>query len=144
MEKINNINEKIESTLLKRKQLLIDSENMIKKIINTDKNIYEDINCIDNINNMIELDRKIMVYINEFYIISNRYKKLKDNKDFQQLYFNITETEDLINAYKEYYNEVAKKYNKLIRFFPFSIIYRLKGMKEKLFFDRPTNKDSEI
>ena len=136
--------EKINSTLIKRKELIKDSENIIKDIINTNKNIYEDLNGLDNIDNMIEMDKKIMTYINEFYIISNRYKKLKDSSDFQKLYFNIVETEDLINAYKDYYNDVAIKYNKMIKRFPFAIIYKLKGKKQKLFFDRKDNKEIEI
>ena len=83
-----------------------------------------------------------MTYVNEFYIIGSRYKKLKDDVKYQKLYYDILETEDLINAYKEYYNETAIKYNKLINSFPYVIIYKIKGKKTKLFFDRKDEKNS--
>ena len=142
--KITNIEEKLNSTLLKRKELIKDTEKVIKDIIKTDKDIYQDISSLDNINNIIELDRKLMTYVNEFYIISTRYKKLKDNTSYQNLYYDILDTEDLLNAYKDYYNDTALKYNKIISTFPFSIAYKVKGKKKKLFFDKKDEKNSVI
>lgn len=140
--KMSNIEEKINSTLIKRKELIKDSEEVIKEIIKTKKDIYEGINNLNEEKlNMIELDRKLLNYINEFFLIENRYKRLKENENFEKIYFAINETEDLLIAYKDYYNDTADEYNKLIRKFPIVIVAKLKGKKEKLFFDKKLNSD---
>ena len=67
---------------------------------------------------MMELDKKLLVYINEFYLIKDKYKKLKKSEEFNKVFISISETEDNLNAYKEYYNDTIQKYNKLIKTFP--------------------------
>lgn len=142
--KINDIEEKINSTLIKRKTLLQESEKLIKEILKTDKKIFENIDDLSNLKeNMIELDRKLLVYINEFYLIKEKYKKLQNNEEFQKISFSINETEDKLNAYKEYYNDTIKKYNKLIKSFPLIIISFIKRRKEKNFFDKKSINDSD-
>lgn len=135
--KLKNIEEKINSTLINRKTLLMESEDIIKETLKTKKQIYEDIDKLNNANiSMMELDRKLLVYINEFHLINDKYKKLKSNDNFQKIAYKIEQTEDLLDAYKEYYNMVASKYNKYISTFPISIISFIKGRKEKSFFDK--------
>lgn len=135
--KLKNIEEKINSTLINRKTLLMESEDIIKETLKTKKQVYEDIDKLNNANiSIMELDRKLLVYINEFYLIKDKYKKLKNNDSFQKIAYKIEQTEDLLDAYKEYYNIVTSKYNKYISTFPISIISFIKGRKEKKFFDK--------
>lgn len=135
--KLKNIEEKINSTLINRKTLLMESEDIIKEALKTKKQVYEDIDKLNNANiSIMELDRKLLVYINEFYLIKDKYKKLKNNDSFQKIAYKIEQTEDLLDAYKEYYNIVTSKYNKYISTFPISIISFIKGRKEKKFFDK--------
>ena len=134
--KLKNIEEKINSTLIKRKELLKESEEKIKQLLDTDKTIYENFNELNNsAYDMIKFDRKLMVYTNEFNLIKDKYKKLKNNADFEKIAFKINETEDLLNAYKEYYNKYATNYNKLLKSFPIIIINLFKRNKAKKFFD---------
>ncbi len=140
--KLSNIEEKIKSTLIKRKELIKDSEKIIKDIVKTEKEIYSGLsNLNDEKINMMELDRKLLVYISEFHLIKDKYQKLQKNEDFQKIAFNILETEDLLNAYKNYYNDNALKYNKLIKKFPIIIVTLIKRRKEKLFFDEKNIND---
>lgn len=142
--KLNAIEEKINSTLLKRKELIKDSEKIIKEVVNTKKEIYVGLsNLNDKDMNMMELDRKLLVYISEFYLIKEKYNKLQKNEEFQKVSFKITETEDLLNAYKDYYNDKASSYNKLIKSFPIILITLFKRKKEKLFFDKKNLGDSD-
>lgn len=135
--KINNIEEKLNSTLLKRKTLLLDSEVIIKEVLNTNKQIYEKIDELNSSKvSMFELDRRLLVYLSEFYLIKEKYKKLKNNEEFDKIAYALNETEDLLNAYKEYYNDTIEKYNKLITTFPINIAAFLKRKKEKEFFDK--------
>jgi len=142
--KLKNIEEKLNSTLINRKKLIEDSEKIIKDILNTDKDIYDDLKDINNPSmSMIELDRKLLVYINEFYLVKEKYKKLNSNDDFLNIAYGINETEDLLNAYKEYYNDVAERYNKLISTFPINIFSLIKRRRKKEFFDRKSLSDSD-
>lgn len=142
--KLDNIEEKINSTLIKRKELIKDSESIIRDVVKTEKEIYSGLSNLNNKNiSMMELDRKLLIYINEFYLIKDKYQELQENTDFQKVSFNIAETEDLLKAYKEYYNNNASKYNKLIKQFPIVILKLLKRRKEKSFFDIKNNNDND-
>lgn len=144
LNKLDNIEEKINSTLIKRRTLLQESEETIKEILNTNKQIYENLSDLDSSDiNMMELDRKLLVCINEFYLIEDKYKKLQGNEKFENISFLINETEDKLNAYKEYYNDAAKEYNKLIKKFPEIIITFIKRRKEKDFFDKKSINDGD-
>ena len=130
--------------LIKRKELIKESEKIIKDVVKTEKEIYSGLSEINNKNmNMMELDRKLLIHINEFHLIKDKYQKLQKNTDFQKISFAITETEDQLNAYKDYYNDNAGKYNKLIKQFPIILITLLKRRKEKLFFDKKSSNDND-
>ena len=142
--KLKNIEEKINSTLIKRRALIQDSEDIIKDTLSTNKQIYENLADLSTTDiNMMELDRKLLVYINEFYLIKDKYKKLQNNDEFQKIEFAINETEDKLNAYKEYYNDVITEYNKLIKLFPLSIVSFIKRLKTKEFFDKKSINDND-
>ena len=142
--KIKNIEEKINSTLINRKSLILESEKIIKEVLKTKKQIYDGIDDLSNKNiSMMELDRKLLIYINEFQLINDKYKKLKNHDEFQKIVYKIEETQELLNAYKDYYNNVASKYNKLITFFPINIISFIKRRKQKSFFDKKSLNDQD-
>lgn len=134
--KLNSIEEKLKSTLIKRKELIKDSEILIKEILGTNKKIYENFEDTINYNNLIELDTKLSVSINEFYIIKDKYNKLQNNDDFLKLAFAINESSDQLYAYKNYYNKITKEYNKLIKKFPVILFSIFKGRKKKLYFEK--------
>ncbi len=142
--KLADVEERINSTLIKRKALLQDSEEIVKEVLKTDKTIYQNLDDLSISNfNMMELDRKLLIYINELYLIKDKYKKLQNNEKFKKITFSINETEDKLNAYKEYYNDTAASYNKLIKKFPQIIITFIKRRKEKEFFDKKSINDSD-
>lgn len=119
--KLANVEEKINSTLLKRKELLKDSEDVIKEITKTKKEVYINFGELnDKEISMMELDRKLLVYMNEFYLIKDKYEELQKSDDFKKIAFMLAETEDLLSAYKDYYNDNASKYNKVIKCFPYA------------------------
>lgn len=138
--KLINVEEKLNSNLLKRKTLLQESETLIKEILNTKKQIYEQMDELNSSNiNMIELDRKLLICLSEFNLIKEKYKKLKNNEEFNKIAYALNETEDLLNAYKEYYNDTISKYNKLITTFPINIFTFIKRRKPKESFDKKSS-----
>ena len=111
---INIIEEKLNSNILKRKELLKDSEILIKDITKTKKEIYTNFDILNEKLNMFELDSKTLSFLNEYNMIKEKNDKLNKNADFLKLNFNIEENEDDINAYKIYYNKSIEEYNKLV------------------------------
>lgn len=135
--KMYNVEEKINSTLIKRKSLLKEAEKQIKDILNTKKQIFEGIEILDRKKlTMMELDQKLNIYISEFHLINEKYKKLKNNEEFQKIVFALNESDDLLDAYKEYYNDTVEKYNAFIKKFPINVGAFIKRKKQKQFFDK--------
>lgn len=138
--KLKTIEEKINSTLINKKSLLLDSETIIKDTLKTSKDIYENIEELNNSNiDIIELDTKLLLYINEFNLINEKYKKLQKNNDFQQIASNLNESDEQLLAYKKYYNDTVTSYNKLISTFPINMINLIKRRKKKKLFDNNSN-----
>jgi len=139
--KLVNVEEKINSILIKRKDLIQDSEKIIKKTLNTTKNIYESLNDIDEVTkDMIVFNKKLEVCVNEIHLINDKYKKLQNNDEFQKILFTLDDTTNHLEAYKNYYNDSAESYNKLLGTFPINFIAFLKRKKKKsLFPNKPNN-----
>lgn len=132
--RLNFIEEKIKSSLVKRKALLKDSEKLIKKILNVKKPVYENLNKW-NSDDPIQFDRELISYVGEFFLIKDKYEKLQKDEEMDKLSYLVEENEDLIEAYKEFYNDIAEEYNKCIHTFPSSIMTFLKRRKNVEFFD---------
>lgn len=111
---IKTIEEKLNSNILKRKELLKDSESLIKEITKTKKEIYTNFDILNKKLNIFEMDSKTLSFLNEYNMIKEKNDKLNRNSDFLKLNFTIEENEDDINAYKIYYNKNVEEYNKLV------------------------------
>ena len=111
---IKTIEEKLNSNILKRKELLKDSESLIKEITKTKKEIYTNFDILNEKLNIFEMDSKTLSFLNEYNMIKEKNDKLNKNSDFLKLNFTIEENEDDINAYKIYYNKNVTEYNKLV------------------------------
>lgn len=111
---IKTIEEKLNSNILKRKELLKDSESLIKEITKTKKEIYTNFDILNEKLNIFEMDSKTLSFLNEYNMIKEKNDKLNRNSDFLKLNFTIEENEDDINAYKIYYNKNVEEYNKLV------------------------------
>lgn len=111
---IKTIEEKLNSNILKRKELLKDSESLIKEITKTKKEIYTNFDILNEKLNIFEMDSKTLSFLNEYNMIKEKNDKLNKNSDFLKLNFTIEENEDDINAYKIYYNKNVEEYNKLV------------------------------
>ena len=111
---IKTIEEKLNSNILKRKELLKDSESLIKEITKTKKEIYTNFDILNKKLNIFEMDSKTLSFLNEYNMIKEKNDKLNRNSDFLKLNFTIEENEEDINAYKIYYNKNVEEYNKLV------------------------------
>ncbi len=134
--KIDTIEEKINETLIKRREILKDAEIKIKEIVKTKKKVFENLDKLSKEkNDMFELDKKLLLYKKEFYLIFDKFEELKENEEVNKIAFSLDETSDQLETYKKYYNKYAEKYNKYISSFPI-ILTNLFARRKKLeFFD---------
>lgn len=143
--KINEAEMKIDSSLRNTYDLLIKISNIIRSKLNTDKEVFDGINKIkDEKLSNFELDRKLLTYINELYIIKENYNELDDDEDFQKIYYEINDLEDSFKAYKDFYNDAIIRYNKLVTTFPMLIIAKVMRYKKKLFYDKKNMDDANF
>lgn len=68
-------------------------------------------------------------------MITENYPDLKANENFSQLQAQLEGTENRITTERMKFNEIAKKYNTLIRKFPNSVIASIFGFDKKGYFE---------
>lgn len=125
----------IEATLNKRFDLLNKSNEVIKKELNTEDEALKTVtNMRSSKLNNFELDEKLYEAMEEFYNYSDEYLELKNNDEYTNIEIDLIETEAEISALKEYYNDIAKKYNELVNKIPFKVVAKIKKYNEKQLF----------
>ncbi len=82
-------------------------------------------------------DNQLTGALKSLFAVAENYPDLKANSNFQQLQSELSETEDKIAYARQFYNDVVLKYNNACQQFPSSILARLFGFKEEVFFQTP-------
>ncbi len=130
--RINEAEANIEATLQKRFDLLNKSVDIIRNITKQEGEILKTLDDIKSqkLDNF-ELDKNIYTIIDEFHSYGENNAVLKENDEYAKIEIDLIASESEILALKEYYNDVAKKYNDIISAFPAMIIAKLKKYKNK-------------
>ncbi len=143
--KINEAEGKIDDTLRKKFDSILDMNNIIKESIKTKKAIVDDISDLKSKKiSSFELDRKLVDALNKINFIKSQYEELKGNEKLNKLSYEIDDMDESLEAYKKFYNEKIVSYNKLIRIFPYNILGKILKYKEKTFFDGKDMNDDNI
>jgi LemA protein len=134
--KINIVENNIDDTIRKKFDLL----NQIARVI--EGNIKEEVNLIKNLEGLqdinisnFDLDRKLINITNEIFELKSQQCSLDNVKNLEKLLFQLDENDELLMAYKDYYNDTIAKYNKMVRVFPSNIVSIISRFNEKLFYD---------
>lgn len=80
----------------------------------------------ENIKNNTDLNQ----YINKLYAVAEGYPELKSNVTFLNLQNKITDIEEKIAVYRQFYNDTVMLHNRFIQSFPHNIIAGMFGHKE--------------
>ena len=133
-EKYDNINKSV--SIIKNSDF-IDEEK--------DKKLFEEIIKLRTrkISNF-DLDRKLVEANNNFIILKDKYKELKNNKDIINITKKIEELDENIVVNRDYYNKNIAEYNKLVMIFPTNIVARICKYKEKLYYDKKDMNDDDF
>jgi len=141
IKKIKETEKNIDSVLRKRYDLLNKSITIIKQETK-EENILKSIEELKNTNlSTFEFDRKLYDGINEFSILKEKYKNLKDSENFVKIEIELTSSEAEISALRKYYNDIITDYNKLARLFPSLLVAKICRYKQKTYFDEKNMND---
>ena len=69
--------------------------------------------------------------LSRLMVVMERYPELKSTKGFENLQYEISETENIIRTARSDYNEAVQKYNMGVRKFPSNIFAGLFGFEKK-------------
>ena len=73
--------------------------------------------------------------VTKLFALAESYPELKADASFRELQTTLTETEDKISYARQFYNDVAMKYNNKIEMFPSNIIAGMFNFKRETFFE---------
>jgi LemA protein len=72
--------------------------------------------------------------LGRLFAVAEAYPELKASENFLQLQEDLTDTEDKISAARRYYNETVRVFNTAVQSFPWLLLARPFGFREREFF----------
>lgn len=73
--------------------------------------------------------------LDRLFAVAERYPEMKANANFRDLQIQLEVAENRIAVARQYFNETAKAYNKLVRRFPSNIIAAMFGYEKTPYFE---------
>ena len=86
-----------------------------------------------------EANNQLTGALKSLFAVAENYPELKANSNFQQLQSELSDTEDKISYSRQFYNDMVLKYNNACQQFPSSIIAKMFGFNEEVFFEAPAS-----
>ena len=134
--RINEVEGKIDESLRNKYDDIMKLNNIIKEKIKTEKELVDDLSNLKNEDKTsFEIHRALIDSFNKIDFVKKQYKELKNSKEVEELYNDISDIDESLSAYIKYYNDNISLYNKFIRKFPYNIIGIILKYREKTFFD---------
>ncbi len=82
-----------------------------------------------------EANNKLAGALKTIFAVAESYPTLKANENFKQLQEELTTTENKVAFARQFYNDIATRYNIAISLFPGIIFARILNLKEKELFE---------
>jgi LemA protein len=83
----------------------------------------------------VAMDQQVSSTIGKIMVAAENYPDLKASRNFTNLQASLNEVEEQISAARRAYNASVKDYNNALEMFPSSIVARLMGYQQKMFFE---------
>ena len=87
----------------------------------------------------LAMNEQLSSQLKSLFVISENYPDLKSDAHFLQLQSALTEIEEDISYARQFYNDAVLKYNNACQQFPSSIIAKMFGFNEEVFFEAPAS-----
>ena len=143
--RINEVESYIDNSIRDKFDNLSKSINVIKGNTDIKEELFPEIVKMRSRKfSSFELNRKLVDPMNEFYKIKEEHKELLKSESFVEIDKSLTEIEDNLTYYEEYYNSNITEYNKLVRTFPSNLIAMVNRYKQKPFFDGKDMTDDDV
>ena len=81
-----------------------------------------------------EANEGLTAALGRLFAVAEAYPELKASQNFLQLQEDLTDTEDKISAARRYYNATVMRFNTAIQSFPWLLLARPLGFREREFF----------
>ena len=86
------------------------------------RGLYAQASKDGSVEGMAEANKGLSGVLSRLLVVQEQYPELKANSNFQTLMSELTETEDKISYTRQFYNDVALKYNNQVEMFPGNIV----------------------
>lgn len=139
--RLNEAEANIESVLRKRYDWLNKSVEIIKTVTEKDDVMQTIVQLRSKKLSNLELDTQLYDVIDEFKGYLRDYEKLRDEEGYMKVEINLMESESEIVALRKYYNDIARRYNKIAKSFPTNLVAILKKYKKKEYYEEREKKD---
>lgn len=145
--KIDEANSGIDVALTKRYDVLTKMVDVVKAYTKHEKEtLFEVVNIRNNmtINEKNEVNNKMNHNFEQIKIIAENYPELKSSENYNTLQVSISDVENSLQVARKNYNSNVSIYNQLIVTFPNNIVAKLKGSKQKEFFEVEEDKKKDV
>lgn len=89
----------------------------------------------DSVEAAAQANQSLGQALSRLLIVQEQYPELKANSNFQSMMAELRETEDKIQYARQFYNDVALKYNNKVEMFPSNIVAKMFNFKVAEFFE---------
>jgi len=137
---------------LKRRASLIENlASVVKEYSKHEQNTFENvakaraaINNTQGAKDSAKAENMLTEALRSLFAVSEAYPELQASKNYSKLQDDLKETENLISAYRETYNQTVLDFNTQIQTFPNLLAAGLFGFKEEELFNPPTSSREDI
>jgi len=142
--RVNEAEERIDSNLREKYDLINKCVSLFKNEITLDDNAFKDIIKLRSrkISNF-DLDRTLVNSYNEFISIYEGNKKLRENDEIFKSVRQLEFIDEELFTLRKYYNGNITNYNKMVKKFPTNIVAKIKKYKERPFYDLKDMSDDD-
>jgi len=127
----------IDETLRERYDILVRASNIVKNILDDNKDYFkEHISIKDKNVTNFEMDRNLKDAFNILNKLVDDYPKLQKNKEIKEILISIKATNERIAATTNYFNKNTNELNGYVRQFPSIVVAKVHKFKISPFFDR--------
>ena len=92
----------------------------------------------------VVMDQEVSSALGKIMVAVENYPDLKASENFINLQASLNEVEEQISAARRAYNASVKDYNNALEMFPSSIVARLMGYQQKVFFEISTQERRNV
>lgn len=142
--RIESAETRFKKSLNDKFELLDKGVQIIRENVKIDESLFEDIIKFRACRiNDYDLDRTLEEYYNNFLMVYEKHKKLRENEELVTCNKKLKLIEEEMITLRKYHNVNVLEYNKLINKFPTKIIAKIKKMESKKIYDVSKEKEEE-